>query len=52
VIIHHTDSIREAAYDRESHVGRLDQALEEAPKNNWVIVDMQRDWRVIHPWEL
>ena len=52
VIIHHTDSEREAAYDRESHFGRLDQALDQAPQNNWVVVDMKRDWRVIYPWEL
>lgn len=29
-LIHHTDDEREWAYDRQSHVGRLDKALEEA----------------------
>src|SRR5918999_5176480 len=28
-IVHHTDSEREYAYDRQSHVGRLDKALDE-----------------------
>ena len=30
LIVHHTDPKREWAYDRESHVGRLDKALDEA----------------------
>jgi len=30
VIVHHTDGEREVAYDRESSVGRLDRALDEA----------------------
>jgi len=44
VIIHHTDARREWAYDRDSHIGRLDKALGLAGKNGWVVVDMQRDW--------
>ena len=28
-IVHHTDAEREYAYDRKSHVGRLDKALDE-----------------------
>ncbi|MCK5279433.1 MAG: haloacid dehalogenase-like hydrolase, partial [Cyclobacteriaceae bacterium] len=28
--VHHTDSIREWAYDRKSHIGRLDKGLDEA----------------------
>ena len=27
LIVHHTDAEREYAYDRESHIGRLDKAL-------------------------
>ena len=49
VIIHHTDAEREAAYDRESHIGRLDKALDEAPGRGWLVVDMKNDWRVVHP---
>ena len=32
-IVHHTDSDREWAYDRESPIGKLDQALDEATAN-------------------
>ena len=31
LILHHTDAAREWAYDRQSAVGRLDRALDEAP---------------------
>jgi phosphoserine phosphatase len=48
VIIHHTDAEREWAYDRQTHVGRLDTALKEAPGRNWVVVDMKRDWKTVH----
>jgi phosphoserine phosphatase len=47
--VHHTDADREWAYDRESHVGRLDKGLDEARRAGWTVVDMQRDWAVIHP---
>jgi hypothetical protein len=30
MLIHHTDDEREWAYDRQSPIGRLDQALDEA----------------------
>jgi hypothetical protein len=50
-LVHHTDAEREWAYDRESPVGRLDKALDEARSRNWTIVDMKRDWRVIYPFE-
>ncbi len=47
--VHHTDTTREWAYDKESSIGRLDKGLTEARKNNWTIVDMKKDWRVIYP---
>ena len=50
--VHHTDSIREWAYDRESHIGRLDKGLEEAAQKGWTVVDMSRDWKVVYPFEL
>ena len=31
LIVHHTDAVREYAYDRDTRVGRLDKALDEAP---------------------
>ena len=49
VYIHHTDSVREWAYDRDSHVGRLDKGLDEAAKKNWLVVDMNNDWKSIYP---
>ena len=30
LIVHHTDAAREWAYDRMSHVGKLDKALDTA----------------------
>ena len=50
--VHHTDSVREWAYDRESHIGRLDKGLDEANENGWTIIDMQKDWKVIYPFQL
>jgi hypothetical protein len=50
-LVHHTDATREWAYDRQSHVGRLDKALDEARARNWVVVDMQRDWRIVFPFQ-
>ena len=47
LILHHTDAEREWAYDRESHIGRLDRGLDEGPGKGWVTVDMARDWAVI-----
>jgi hypothetical protein len=49
MIVHHTDAEREYAYDRQSSFGRLDKALDEAPKRGWLIVDMKQDWKVIYP---
>jgi phosphoglycolate phosphatase-like HAD superfamily hydrolase len=51
LIVHHTDAVREWAYDRDSVVGRLDKALDEAPKRGWLVVDMKNDWKVIYPFE-
>jgi phosphoserine phosphatase len=50
-LIHHTDAEREWAYDRESPVGQLDKALDEARAKGWTVVDMAREWRVVYPWE-
>jgi phosphoserine phosphatase len=45
--VHHTDAEREWAYDRQSHVGRLDKGLDEARARGWVVADMQRDWKTV-----
>lgn len=50
IIVHHTDSEREWAYDRESHVGRLDRGLDEADDQGWLLVDMAKDWEQVWPW--
>lgn len=47
VLIHHTDAKREVAYDRQSHMGRLNRGLDDAPQNGWLVVDMQRDWELV-----
>lgn len=51
LIVHHTDEKREWAYDRGSHIGKLERGLDEASKRGWVLVDMKQDWKVIHPYE-
>jgi phosphoglycolate phosphatase-like HAD superfamily hydrolase len=49
MIIHHTDSLREWAYDRQSHIGNLQRGLDDAAKYGWLIVDMKSDWKKIYP---
>ena len=51
VLIRHTDGEREWAYDRESPVGRLDKALDEADRRGWVVVDMKADWARVYPFQ-
>ncbi|MGQ3673951.1 HAD family hydrolase [Xanthobacter sp. TB0139] len=51
LIVHHTDAEREYAYDRHSSFGRLDKALDAAPAEGWVVVDMKKDWKLIFPSE-
>jgi hypothetical protein len=51
LLVHHTDAKREWAYDRKSHIGKLDKALDEAISRRWVVVNMKDDWKVIYPFE-
>jgi phosphoglycolate phosphatase-like HAD superfamily hydrolase len=51
LLVHHTDASREWAYDRQSSVGQLDKALDEARLRGWTVVDMKADWNVIYPFE-
>ena len=51
LIVHHTDAEREYAYDRQSHFGRLDRALDAATLNNWTVVDMKRDWKRVFSFQ-
>lgn len=47
--VHHTDDKREWAYDRTSHIGKLDKGLDEAAQRGWTVVDMKKDWKRIYP---
>ncbi len=47
VYIHHDDAERETAYDRDSHIGRLDRGLDESPQRGWTIVSIKNDWKTI-----
>lgn len=51
LILHHTDAVREWAYDRKSHFGKLDKALDEGRAKGWTIVDMKNDWKTVFPAE-
>jgi phosphoglycolate phosphatase-like HAD superfamily hydrolase len=50
-LVHHTDAEREYAYDRQSKIGKLDKALDEAIAKGWAVVDMKRDWKTVFPAE-
>ena len=50
-IVHHTDAKREYAYDRQSHIVKLDKALDEAQRRKWTVVDMRADWNTVYPFE-
>ena len=50
LLVHHTDAVREYAYDRESQMGHLDKALDAAPKQGWTVVSMKDDWSRIFPF--
>jgi hypothetical protein len=50
-LVHHTDGLREYAYDRHSAVGKLDKTLDEAVAKQWTIVDMRSDWKTVFPPE-
>lgn len=48
LIIHHTDDVREYAYDANpSSSGKLVTALQGASIHGWSVVDMKRDWEKV-----
>jgi phosphoglycolate phosphatase-like HAD superfamily hydrolase len=51
LIVHHTDPVREIAYDRASPIGGLDKALDEARARGWTVVDMRKDWKHVYHFE-
>ena len=48
-LVHHTDADREYAYDRQSKIGKLDKAWDEAKQRGWTVVDMKQDWKTVFP---
>lgn len=51
LLVHHTDAKREWAYDRQSSIGRLDKALDEANAKSWTVVSMKDDWKRVFAFE-
>ncbi|MFH0352590.1 MAG: HAD family hydrolase [Chromatiales bacterium] len=51
LIVHHTDAEREWTYDRQSHIGTLNKAWDEAIAKGWTVVDMKADWKKVYPFE-
>ena len=51
LLLHHDDAEREYAYDRQSKVGRLDKAWDEATKRGWPVVSMKDDFRAVFAFE-
>ena len=49
LIVHHTDAEREWAYDRTSHIGKLEKGLDEAKTKGWTVVSMKEDWKTVFP---
>jgi len=47
--IHHTDGVREWAYDRDGHIGTLDKGLDRAAEVGWTVVDMRKEWKTVFP---
>lgn len=50
-LVHHTDAVREWAYDRKSFVGRLDKACDEAVKRGWTVTSMKTGWKKVFAFE-
>jgi hypothetical protein len=48
MIVHHDDTAREFAYDRDSHIGKLDRGLDEAGPRGWTLISMKNDWTTVH----
>lgn len=48
LIVHHDDEEREWAYDRTSHVGKLDKAWDEAALRNWLVVSVKDDFAEVY----
>jgi phosphoserine phosphatase len=51
LLVHHTDDVREYAYDRKSSFGKLDKALDEANAKGWTVVSMKDDWKTVFAFQ-
>ena len=51
LLVHHDDAEREVAYDRQSHIGKLDKAWDEARAANWIVVSMKSDWKRVFAFQ-
>ena len=51
LLVHHTDAVREWAYDRDAREGALSRALDASKQRGWIVADMHRDWRTIFSFE-
>ena len=49
LIVHHDDAEREFAYDRKSHIGKLDRALDGAGPRGWTVPSIRQDWKQVFP---
>lgn len=48
MIVHHDDAEREFAYDRGSHVGKLERGLDEAAARGWTVISIKDDWKAVY----
>ena len=51
LLVHHDDAEREVAYDRDSKIGKLDTAWDEAVEKGWNVVSMKDDWNRVFPFD-
>jgi phosphoglycolate phosphatase-like HAD superfamily hydrolase len=51
LIVHHDDAEREFAYDRQSRIGKLDKAWDEAKARGWIVVSMKNDWKRVFSFQ-
>jgi hypothetical protein len=49
LLLHHDDSEREVAYDREFRLSPLSEALQKAKDYGITVVSMKHDWDIIFP---
>jgi phosphoserine phosphatase len=49
LLVHHDDSEREFAYDRDAGLARLARGLDEGPDRGWTIAHVKTDWETVFP---